>query len=62
MTTTLLLFRDFEITTRGQQVVTLNAHVTNVMVNLTLSIKNSKGKPVQLAELARAADITEFSA
>ena len=53
-----LTIPNFEITTRGQQVF-LNAHVTNEG-EFDFSIKNSKGKPVQLAELARAADITNF--
>ena len=53
-----LTIPNFVITTRGQ-IVTLNAYVGN-SGDFDFSLKNSKGKPVQLAELARAAGITDF--
>ncbi len=53
-----LTIPNFVITTRGQQVI-LNVHVES-NGDFNFSIKNSKDKPVQLAELARAAEITDF--
>ncbi len=53
-----LTIPNFVITTRGQQVI-LNVNVAS-NGDFNFSIKNSKDKPVQLAELARAADITDF--
>jgi autotransporter translocation and assembly factor TamB len=53
-----LTIPNFVITTRGQQVI-LNVHVES-NGDFNFSIKNSKDKPIQLAELARAAEITDF--
>ena len=53
-----LTIPDFILTTRDQW-VTLNLHVAN-NGELDLSIKNSQEKPIQLAELAIASDITDF--
>ena len=53
-----LTIPDFVITTRGQQVI-LNVNVES-NGDFNFSVKNSEDKPVQLAELARAADITDF--
>ena len=53
-----LTIPNFVITTRGQQVI-LNVNVES-NGDFNFSIKNSEDKPVQLAELARAADITDF--
>ncbi|MDE0485217.1 MAG: hypothetical protein OXI67_21795 [Candidatus Poribacteria bacterium] len=53
-----LTIPDFVITTRGQQVI-LNVNVES-NGDFNFSVKSSKDKPVQLAELARAADIIDF--
>ena len=53
-----LTIPDFKITTRGQ-LVTFNAHIES-NGELEFNLKNNKDKPVQLAELAIAADITDF--
>ncbi|MDE0087137.1 MAG: hypothetical protein OXU23_15560 [Candidatus Poribacteria bacterium] len=53
-----LTIPDFVITTRGQQVI-LNVNVGS-NGDFNFSVKNSEDKPVQLAELARAANITDF--
>ena len=53
-----LTIPNFVITTSGQQ-VTFNAHVTNTG-DFEFSLKNNKNKPIQLAELARAAEVTDF--
>ncbi len=53
-----LTIPNFVITARGQQ-VTFNANVES-NGEFDFSLKNSPDKPVQLAELARAADIADF--
>lgn len=53
-----LTISDFLITTRGQQVI-LNTRVED-NGDFVFSLKNSKDKPIQLAELALAADIADF--
>ncbi|MDE0636523.1 MAG: hypothetical protein OXI43_11810 [Candidatus Poribacteria bacterium] len=53
-----LTIPNFVITARDQQ-VTFNANVES-NGDFDFSLKNSPDKPVQLAELARAADITDF--
>lgn len=53
-----LTIPNFVITIRGQQVI-FNANVES-NGDFNFSVKSSKDKPVQLAELARAADITDF--
>lgn len=55
---TSLTISDFKITSRGQ-LVTLNTYV-NKKGDFEFSLKNSKNKPVQLAEIALAADIADF--
>lgn len=55
---TSLTISDFKITSRGQ-LVTLNTHVSK-KGDFEFSLKNSKDKPVQLSEIALAADITDF--
>lgn len=49
---------DFELTTQGQQVF-INAHATNDG-EFDFSLKNEKDNPVQLANLALAADVSDF--
>ncbi|RKU19018.1 hypothetical protein C6501_01720 [Candidatus Poribacteria bacterium] len=53
-----LTIPNFVITARGQQVI-LNANVES-NGDFDFSLKNSPDKPVQLVELARAADITDL--
>ena len=53
-----LTIPNFEITSRGQQVF-FNAHVTN-KGEFDFSLKNPNDKPIQLAEVALAADLTDF--
>ncbi|MCY4401783.1 MAG: hypothetical protein OXD54_04330 [Candidatus Poribacteria bacterium] len=53
-----LTIPNFEITTRNQLVI-FNAHVTNEGA-FNFSLKNEVGKPIRLAEVALAADITDF--
>ncbi len=53
-----LTIPDFKITTRGQ-LVTFNAHVKS-NGEFEFSLKNNKAKPVQLAALSLAADISDF--
>ena len=53
-----LTISNFVITTRGQEVV-INTHVSNTG-DFDFSLKNSKDNPVQISELALAADIPDF--
>lgn len=53
-----LTIPNFIIAVRSQQVI-FNAHIKR-NGEFDISLKNNQGKPVQLAELARAADITDF--
>lgn len=53
-----LTIPNFEITTQNQLVI-FNAHVTN-QGEFNFSLENEVGKPIQLAEVALAADMTDF--